>query len=219
MKKILSLILILSIVLLYTNSCKPDAPIENDKIPLQDYQYWYIFKQGSYWIYQNSKTGDIDSVYLTSSLFDYQTTKINVAPRPYYIDEYYNISFFKSSFFNKTFNLWSINTHMLKNGDLSEKNYHKGQIIKRGDPNNINSINVKYNGCLYVSRSSSINIGSNIFNDIEQMKIIHNEQTQIEFEYDTDIYFAKNIGIIKKEINDTIEGTYSWNLIRWHINQ
>ena len=65
----------------------------------------------------------------------------------------------------------------------------------------------------------SLVVLDNTFYEVTKMSLLADEQYQPEFEFDTDLYFSPNIGLIKKEVHDTISGLKTWNLVRYHIEK
>lgn len=56
-----------------------------------------------------------------------------------------------------------------------------------------------------------------MFYNVEKMYVQADKQYQNEFEYDRCFYFAPSIGIVRTVINDTVNGTITWDLKNYNI--
>lgn len=96
-------------------------------------------------------------------------------------------------------------------GDYSEK----GQPIFMYNE----SVNYEFNGAQIIAKIDTLTILGKVYNNITKIKITASEQYQHEFSYDTYLFFVDNYGLIRQEINDTINGYETWNLKRYLIVQ
>ena len=171
----------------------------------------YFFKQGTYWVYEN-QSNFLDSVIVTS-----ETNGFTTIPCPHCCpgggssrDEFYKM------------NLLNFTNNIVSNY-YYESNYIKlnggGEYGQLGQPIFIynGAVNHSFNGATIIDKYDSMTLLGTKFHNITKMKITAELQYQNEFLFDTYLYFADDFGLIKKEINDTINGFQSWNLKRSHI--
>ena len=74
-------------------------------------------------------------------------------------------------------------------------------------------------GLALITKYDSLEILDSIFYNVDLMTITAEEQFQTEFEFNTDFYFSPYIGVIRKVIHDTINGTKTWNLKRYDVKK
>jgi len=217
MKKQILFLLLLNCVF----SCKKDPtyPDERISVPqvLLDYGY---FQKGTYWIYQDSTSLDIDSVYVTSSQ---QSTFITTPDpsRPYhgYFGTYDVYS--KSSFDGMQYH-YSVETATSFNGPcgivedrMNNMNYGtetwlmtdyfvSGQTFL-SDPS------YTYAAVVYENQYDSLKVLNTYFKNV---MLFRDGKNATQNNSVTNTYIAKNIGIIRKEYLNFHE---VWNLIRYHI--
>jgi len=207
--------LILLLVIGLMTSCKKETPPEEFY-----YQYLssslkpYMFKSGSYWVYENDSTGIVDSIVVTATKHDFfilsptgpgQTgtqTKVE-----YYKLEIYDV-------LNVTSYIDFLHgSVVIRNGSESGISYLGQPILLAHSP-----IGSTSNGAQVWDTISVLNVGSNTFHGVQEMKIIYSEQNQIEFDHDTYLYFADSIGLVKKEIDLGSGNIESWSLKRWSVS-
>lgn len=174
-----------------------------------DTKEFCVFKNNSYWVYQDSATQTVDTVVLTHGEKTYE----NISEQNYY--EYY-----KFQFQHKL-----IDTIITVNAEI--KTYNNNSTIE-----NLYSGNLLYfansNIEIYKSNLFSMNYFNNqmrffsgdFYNDIyvnnkQYKEILINKTTGIALEKkEVIIYWVAKIGIIRYEINDKI-----FNLINYNIKQ
>ena len=90
-----------------------------------------------------------------------------------------------------------------------------GQTIFKYDA----AIDESFNGATVIAHIDTLNILGNMYYGVTKMNISADSQSQFqqEFIYDTDLYFSENIGLVKKEVFDTINGNQVFNLKRYNI--
>ncbi|NQW42045.1 MAG: hypothetical protein HQ463_01250 [Bacteroidetes bacterium] len=219
---IISLV-VCSIVILSLSNCKPEEMVQKKtectaantvKFP-QDALDRFYFKNGTYWVYQDSATGNIDSAWVRNARLETHTPNgyggdICYDYRYYrLVTDYYKDSFLvwiipnnvsdkiqdtASMYFDITYNLLKTNksnTYYRFNSYFNyydSTNQHSGkiQILKQVTLNN-----KTYNNCLLLYYPNSIE-------DI--------------YKY---AYYAKNIGLVKYQLKN---GSV-WKLIRYNIIQ
>jgi hypothetical protein len=186
------LIIIATFFILYTTGCFKKT---TDYMP-QEFKDYVIYPEGSYWIYEDSISGAIDSVALLSQ--DIYIAKENNV----YYYETADQSFF-SSYQNSVYRTYiEIRSeiyfyffrHLKYNGPyiLIYPFGHWGGLkydfVKIMEVNNVDFNNV------HVFNRQEQGIDNNIF------------------------YFTRNIGIIKRKVITTNNDTIIWELKKYHIN-
>jgi len=192
----------------------------NYQLPSTIESYTY-FKAGTYWIYQDSATSIMDSVYVTSANKGVKVIKFedNLG---------YQGSFgwfscwMYSSHDNYQYEHWVDQTWEIY-GSPTTCNRSKYSTQFSG-PNGGNSIlyaNLALGSNLY-SNSSTVTykafynsyiLQSDTFNNVKKW---YNSQNFTEDRNRTNFYIANNIGIIRKELLDSNK---VWNLLRYKIIQ
>ena len=173
----------------------------------------YFFTNGTYWIYEN-QSSQIDSITVESTANDF-----NLIPCPHGCPnkkqsqyEYFSMEL-KNHTQNYTYNYYFLNKHIKKNGG--------GDYCELGQPilTYNRDIGYEFNGITVTEKYDSLLVLDNYYYNVTKMSLTAEEQYQLEYEYNTDLYFSPNIGLIKKETHDTINGMEIWNLKRYHIEQ
>lgn len=219
MKKLYILIVMGLSIILGLQSCKPDDsnPIDPRyfKAPQEVLDYCY-FKEGSYWIYRDSVSGQRDTVYVISSNFD---TLINNNEG---VTEYYDI-FLVTTY--SSFDKYNVNIRLqdrpwlvtgapivfytkYKPGDV------KGTTVHHFYPYKVGSINYGTSDIItLIDTKPKYDILQNSFNST----LIYQHSKDPNYDYSsTVIYQAKNIGTIKKVIKAKNQ---VWELIEYNIVQ
>ncbi|HEV7232527.1 MAG TPA: hypothetical protein VGO45_14415 [Bacteroidia bacterium] len=209
-------------VLIGLISCKKDkATVYPDKrIPvpqiLADYGY---FKKGTYWIYRDTATLALDSVYVTASK---QGTEQNTPDNGHPYNGYYGYFnvYTQSSFEGVQYNDW-VDTHFTSGG---HSEIWRNKINNAGTPSwlmtdyfVVGQTFVPDNGyastVAFENQYDSLKIESNYFKNVV---LFNDKQNPIQYNSVTNVYLAKNIGVIRKEILATHK---VWNLIRYNVVQ
>ncbi|MFK5856850.1 MAG: hypothetical protein QM503_12010 [Bacteroidota bacterium] len=203
-------ILILGLLLTFSYSCN-----ENDEVYSTNYVYIseglkekLIFKQGSYWIYENN-INEIDSIVL----IDIDSGYTSICPdNACALNEYIKL-IYNNITQDFTFNHYYLRNFIRYNGggDWGQD----GQPIYAEDY----QIDEGFNGLVLTDKYDSIEIMNSIYYDVEVMTIIANFQYQDEFNFNTDLFFSPHIGIIRMVTYDTIYGPNIWNLKRYKIEK
>jgi len=191
--KIVSIITIL-ITLLFV-SCLNDGPFKNcDQHYFSDeYKSYVFFKEGSYWIYQDTLNNKIDSVYLLHhnvSLNDYC-----IPSSPY--EEILEQSYY-SSFFNKF-------TDTIGSYGHASRNTFNGGVFSGDFSLYMDSGN--WQGITY-ELLDSLQINNYWYKDVRILAYDFNKY-----------YWAKDIGLVKKtftyyKLGDTI---YDFEILKFNI--
>lgn len=186
-------------------SCKKDSNPDVSREYISASLNPFMFKNGTYWVFQNDSTGLLDSVVVTSTLQDfYPIVSGPGQTQATALREFYDI-------------------HMhdyLNNSDYTDRleNYWINRNAEQPILFAGSYIGYKYLGAEVSDKLDSLTVGNNLFINIIKMKIIAAEQYQNEFDHDTYLYFKDSIGLIKKEIDLGAGNIESWSLKRWKIN-
>jgi len=181
---------------------------------VKDFMY---FKLGTYWIYQDSITGDLDSTYVFSTKNGKDTSSFFTMVGYLTIISHYSVMETKSMHFNK----------MYKYSCYASKPTIDNYILTNRTANNNGLENIVFAYPLDLGKQfilnentitidhfyESLTVASNTFQDVY---CISQTKDQTEDDSETKFYIAKNFGIIKKEISGRNE---NWKLIRSHIVQ
>ena len=207
--KYLTISIIICFIIIISNSCKKDYTI--------DYQYVlpitkkFIFMPGSQWIYK-SDTGIVyDTVKciglkkdtLIQEFTTYKGDNVRV------LNEYYVMitkhSFNKkieANYFYLTINYMNVNTqnNIIRGQPIVAFRYHESDTIE-------------YVGSgTYRHIDTSITINSTIY-ATQHSKIIATQQSYPYYNYDTDLYFKEEIGLVR--IQDLYSG---WSLQTYNVS-
>ena len=188
-------------------------PIYEDVYIGQEARDYYMFKEGSYWIYQDSITNNTDSVVLMQTLLEYVEKhegewKGVIRKKEFYTGECY---------------------HYLSDTTIS-RSYRIEQELSTCFPIIVFNLGIQYlekniDLCIFVadryaqtSHLPSYSIGKNIFNDV---RVIWTKNIIIEgkiSDYSIKCYWVRSIGLIRYELynsNEEILNTY--NLVKYNV--
>jgi hypothetical protein len=201
---------LLGLFVILISACKEsDIPSSTNYtyIP-EELKTQFVFEKGSYWIYEDNN-GNIDSVIIIES--DSGFTSIcpdNGCP----LREYIKLVF-QNVTKNEHFNYYFIDQVIKYNGG--------GNWGQEGQPIYIWNweIGENSNGLTLIASYDSIEILDNMFYNIDVMEVTAKDQFQVEFEFNTDLYFSPYIGVIRRVIHDTINGTETWDLKNYNIKK
>lgn len=175
------------------------------------FRYGFVFESG-YWVYRNTATNEQDSISLVSTVHNY------IYPNPAIPDyqEYYKMNFYSHSF-NYSFNEFIITDYWKRNGggeygELGQPIMHIGQFVPYPEIGN------GFNGYEIMDIFPSYVVNGMVFNDVVWSRVFEDQQYQHEFDYDTDLYFAPGVGIIRKSYTDHLGVTHVWDLVNWQSN-
>jgi hypothetical protein len=185
---------------------------------IQGAKDYFLFKEGSWWVYQEENSLDKDSVYVTEYSNDPNSYDFDMRVYSVYQDYSYHLYPFYaggSQLCNASGNIHStclsIKRSKYKPGDaLGEatcfmwKNY-QGQVAYV--PNSA----FENNQITVAAIMSTFAVQGVVFNDVVK---IHELNTFIEGRQPTNHYFAKGVGLIRKELLDSNQ---VWNLVSYHI--
>lgn len=219
-------ILFISICLTGCQKCKkkqpePDlgfsAPVNTDL-----YAYAY-FKPGTYWVYQDSISGILDSVYITFANKGTYTNGDAEVAQGYYRGTF---SWFScdaiSSYDHYKYQNWMDQSYeVTSNTPLVKRVKIQTPISSSGGGTNINIAIVPTGKTLYVQLDyvtyqyyySVFSVKSQMFSATQKWT---NYGSNCDDDQNTNYYIAKNIGIVRRE---QLDSNRTWNLIRYNIVQ
>ena len=219
-------ILFISICLTGCQKCKkkqpePDlgfsSPVNTDL-----YAYAY-FKPGTYWVYQDSISGILDSVYITFANKGTYTNGDAEVAQGYYRGTF---SWFScdaiSSYDHYKYQNWMDQSYEV-NGSAPTVNRERYIMPGSGNKNGetihtaIISIGQKLTSypdyIYYQNFYTNFMVNNIVFNNVQKWL---NKQSMIDAKQDTYYYISKNIGIVRRE---QLDSNRTWNLIRYNIVQ
>lgn len=221
------LVLAISICFISFFSCKKDTKTEPDtgfNTPVNTDLYAYAyFKPGTYWVYQDSISGILDSVYVTNANKGTYTNGDAEVAQGYYRGTF---SWFTcdaiSSYDHYRYQNWMDQSYEVNNniprvfreryimpgsGNKNGKTIHLA-VVEQGT-----TLYISLDQLVYDSYYSSLLIKSNTF--LSTQKWI-NYSSNCDDDQNTKYYIAKNIGIVRRE---QLDSNRNWNLIRYNIIQ
>lgn len=230
MKGWAKMFLLLSVPCFFMLSCRKDpkptggsgtnygfVPVPQN---LMDYAY---FKPGTWWVYQDSVSGKIDSVYVSSSSTGYDTIDANDNLGYTGIFGWFNLRYYNSyGFYYNQYCHTSYGTNTPRvpvyfykassqynstQGILMTSRFVVGDYIYVSGSNSQQGI-LRCEGTfdsLWILNNKFINVVT-----------FYNSVQKVEKDNRTITFFAKNIGLIKKQLLDSNQ---NWQLIKYNIVQ
>jgi hypothetical protein len=227
MKRIVLFISLAVALLTLSVACHKDEPVKNpgtgdgDKHFSQTTLDYCYFKPGSWWVYVDSASQVRDSVYVTYSTLNNDTVteqdnlgytgifeRFQVNMEATYLDfkqeQYSHMAYFRYS---------PPGLELAKYG-----RYHVGYASGE-EVLFVTKFQNGYTGGdipgLYTSLGfyDSLKIGNSWYKNVAPF---YNDENEAEYLSKTYMYFAKNIGLIQKEIIDSLQ---KWQLVSYHIEQ
>ena len=189
-------------------------PVIDAPQALKDY---IVFKPGTYWIYKDSTSGVVDSVFVTDFIEGHDTLYPSHAASGIYewfqvnthsaLDGYdYYYKFNADDIYHIANTLYAVNREKLKPGD------YVGTIYCFISPFTIGlTAYTVYDVTTVSNYYSGITIGSHLFPEVVK---IHETRNVTEEQQVTNFYFSKNIGIVRKEL---VDSSKVWNIERYFI--
>ena len=230
MKKLAYIIIIIATCFTVLISCKKDKPIQppvySNYTPSQPVKDYAIFKPGTYWVYQDSTTHLLDSVWVY--YYKETTDTFKKAENQYSVSPVYLYRTFSSKYrsnnlveFNTTFEVVNGSNMVLES--VIDSTGFVGQYVKLFSPfiENKQMSYITQDNCTFLKAYPLITFNGSVYNNT--IKYNHSRDfsnyyfiNYQHFENKTNTYFASQIGMIRKEIPDSNK---VWNLIRYHIVQ
>ena len=205
---------------------KPPKP-EYYRIKMNDELKSYLWsKPGSYWIYKNTKTGDLDTHIINGFYFDsilvkgiYPYSKHRTIYYDYLSKSFYS-TFIKRFFYEytRTFNPQATDLYITSNDLTREGNgsrnhplVHPFLIPKESNSGTGSSY------AAYIGMDSTLTIQGKTYQNVAKFDIDKDDiwEEKLNCIRSNNIYFwAKDVGLIKKQ---SMSCSYSWELIEYNI--
>ena len=208
-------------------ACKKDkVPCTTCPVPsgnsncedIQNVKHFFYFKVGSWWVYQEENSGDLDTVYVTEAAENPSNYDFDVRVYSTFQDYYYH---FWPEYFPGNQGCPEAGTICKRCLSVKRSKYKPGDFVseakcffftpKVGDADfNFNPFySNNYVSTVAIYSDYSVNLIS------AQRTVKVNELSSImEGHQETNHYFSENIGLIRKEL---IDSNKIWNLIDYHI--
>lgn len=220
-------ILFISIYLVSFFSCKKDAKTEPDtgfNTPVNTDLYAYAyFKPGTYWVYQDSISGILDSVYVTSAYKGTYTNGDAEVAQGYYRGTF---SWFTSdaisSYDHYRYQNWMDQSYEVNGGPpiVNRERYimpgsgnKNGQTIHTAIVDLGTTLYTYPDKVIFLENHPNFTVLNSSFAYVQKWV---NKRSMIDNEQDTYYYIAKNVGIVRRE---QLDSNRTWNLIRYNIVQ
>lgn len=201
------LLAIIFFVIIFTNACK--------KYYVYNYQHVftetkkYIFMPGSQWVYKADISNNLDTVTcisLTKDTFIYDFIAYK-GDNNKVLNEYYKMDI-KHSYDQRIETHYFYLAYDRVNGGISKDKFY-GQLYLNTDSNRLDR-QIDSSGFISMNDTSIYINSINYF--CNHAIIISAEQTEQIYNYNTDIYFVKSIGLVKRF--DQYEG---WSLLSYQV--
>lgn len=171
----------------------------------QEFNDYVVFNTGSYWIYEDSASKMIDSIYLFDRIISYSDGRPGSNEKTESLNEWKHSSLTQNTLLFKGYLQMlkedGIYAEIIAGNSNSDINYFDG---------NIGSYPVFSTVTIYAEKKDSISFQETfrhvkVFLNLQQMYPNHAKR----------VYYAKNIGLVRKELfNGQV-----WNLVRYHVSQ
>lgn len=170
----------------------------------------YFSRPGSYWVYedQNVQTDSIAVISMDYGLNTFPCTQ-GCPGGIVHKDQFYVMNL-RNVTQNKNYNYYFLGNHIKQNGGGEYGQLGQPVFVYNGKPGD------EFNGVTVVEKLDSLTILGNTYYQVTKMRISAADQCQHEFNLDTELYFAKNVGLIKKEVIDAVNGNQVFQLKRFH---
>lgn len=171
----------------------------------------FLFESG-FWVYQDTTELTTDSITLESAAFG------SIPPNPAFnhFQEFYLMNL-RSHTFDAEYNEFIITNHWRRNGggDFGEL----GQpLMHIKDFENAPQVGNGFNGYEIMDILDEIEVNGVPFSNVVWSRVYADEQHQHEFDFDTDLWFAPGVGIIRKAWTDDQDVSHVWDLINWQVS-
>jgi len=208
--KIKHQIYFLGLLIFLISACQEsEIPNRTNKTYIsEDLKNEFVFEKGSYWIYENNN-GNIDSVIL----YDLDSGFTSICPDNGCPQREYIKMKFQNMTRKEVFNHYFVEKVIKYNGG--------GNWGQDGQPIFVLNIEIgeSSGGLIFISHYDSLEVMEDVFYNVDIMGIKAKEQFQDEFDFNTDLFFSPHVGVIRKIIYDTINGTEIWNIKRYEIKK
>jgi hypothetical protein len=171
----------------------------------------FLFESG-FWVYQDTAELTTDSITLESAAFG------SIPPNPAFnhFQEFYLMNM-RSHTFDLEYNEFIITSHWRRNGG--------GEFGELGQPfmhiqeyENLPQVGNGFNGYEIMEILDEMEVNGVPFSNVVWSRVYADEQHQHEFDFDTDLWFAPGVGIIRKAWTDGQDVDHVWELINWQVS-
>ena len=203
---------------------KPPKPEFHDMSMSEDLKSYLWSKPGSYWIYKNTKTGDLDTQVCTGFLFNNITIKGDESHSKHITIKYdliaRNISstYTKHGFYDETTRYYP-NSTPFKGMFYALYRHGNGSLISvfhyTFDYPRMSGTGSSYT--TYIGMDSTLTIQGKTYQNVAKFDIDKDDiwEEKLNCIRSNNIYYwAKDVGLIKKQ---SISCNYSWELIEYNI--
>jgi hypothetical protein len=182
-----SLLYILILLIGFQSSCKKQEPCDADYYlyEIEPCLYTFMFDTGSYWIYNNSLNGSLDSVYIEKCEFIIKSYKSGPG-----CGQSIGTFEFVNSDFISTLN-GSFTTSMYKN---------------KIDPEQLSPYQNRLFDCDQMELVDSLELPNNTFYNILKMETINPS---------AELFYKEDVGLIRKILFDSIQDSIVFDLIEY----
>lgn len=204
MAKILQ-ILCFTLFIILTYSCKKEEP-EHIRIS-DEFKRWTVFNKGSYWIFQNDSTFELDSLYLKENPSSLDAPAYN--SKDNFTLEWIEMSY-SSKFLSAT--TQNVNQGGMENYNLRVYNNSAILLIANSSDNFLTYSKDEQNeGYVYqlLFHDTVYYIGPEKFNNVVCTQFVASGKKVTG-------WFSKDIGLIKMTGENT-NPDFSWSCLRFHI--
>jgi hypothetical protein len=195
--KLLPLLIILISI---AGGCTNKDKVQNDEIS-DNLRQWYLFQKGSFWIYRNETTQQIDCTYIDK---DPEVTQRWVGTT--LVDDI-------SINFNSTF-LGDLGINPYCVSIYYKHDFYPVFYPSVGEGKEMTGISTNFE---YIKLYDSLNINNHIYTDVRDTRF----SVRLEFSVDSvssRYFYARYIGLIKYTNSKSGIDT-TWSLLRWNIVQ
>lgn len=185
---------------------------------IQGVKNFFVFKEGSWWVYEEENSGDRDSVFVTESVNNSSNYDFDLRVYSTYQGYFYHyFPEFASGNSNCTAN-GNINSNCVY---VKRSKYKPGDYVGEGicflftyklnDWQYVPNLNYTNNRITVTDIQNNYDLGDLSF--LETVKLTELNTYQ-EGKQPTNHYFSKNVGLIRKELLDSNQ---VWNLVNYYI--
>jgi hypothetical protein len=204
--------------------CKKDEPIpcqetgnENCE-DIQNVKHFFYFKVGSYWVYEEETSGDLDTVYVTEASENPSNYDFDVRMYSSYQDFYYH---FWPEYFPGDQDCPEAGPICKRCLSVKRSKYRPGVIVYQANcfmfiPQ-VGQSEFNYNSSISNNKVITDEIDDSFFNgtlQFERTVKMYEINTVMEGYQPTNHYFSENVGLTRKEL---IDSNQVWNLVDYYI--
>ncbi|MCK6648418.1 MAG: hypothetical protein L6Q66_02075 [Bacteroidia bacterium] len=223
MKKVqiyIGVLFLSTIILISCEKFDYEKYYEQPPDPLEDLPSYSYFKTGTYWIYKDSVTNALDSIYVFADTnYLYHQTNTTQEEGDYMFYGFRAYSSYDSCIYYYSISMGNYILSTREVGALLRKYKQTDYIGATYLMTNrfIEGDQIGYyaaQGITYYKQSyDSLLIGTNVFRDV--VKFHHTKDETMELS-PSNVYFSKHVGLIRKEKLNTNQ---VWELVRYQIIQ